>query len=135
MNKLIPTSKGIFAFVEIPFDATEVQIWNHGIGFKSEILKTGKDSNGFQHLCTGLFRWRNWEVITTTTNITEEQAENIVEKKASEGSDIFGIGYHYFVDYVDKNNTLYEEAKESLQSLIQANNLDITKNYVIIKKP
>jgi len=58
MNKLITTSKGIFAFVEIPFDATEVQTWNHGIGFKSEILKTDKDSNGFQHLCTGLFRWK-----------------------------------------------------------------------------
>ena len=75
-----------------------------------------------------------YKIISTTKDITEEQIESIVEKKQTEGSDIFGIGYSYYVDYTDKDNTLLEEAKESLQSLMKSNGLSLENNYLILKK-
>lgn len=50
--------------VEVPSDATEIQTWNHGIGFKTKIIdRKPDDTNGFYHTETGLFRWKNWKII------------------------------------------------------------------------
>lgn len=67
-----------------------------------------------------------WTRISTTKDITEEQAESIVEKPE----------YGWYLTYTKGNMDSYhsQTAKESLQSLIQANKLDINKNYLILKK-
>jgi hypothetical protein len=72
--------------------------------------------------------WIIFEIISTTKDITEEQAESIVDKENS-------LGEEYYKDYnfTQKSGT-YFTAKESLQSLIQANGLDVNKNYLILKK-
>ena len=69
----------------------------------------------------------SYEIISTTKDITEEQAKSLVE------SQIFPFRGTYYKDYTDPFMSL-ETAKESLQSLIQANGLDLTKNYLILKK-
>jgi hypothetical protein len=71
----------------------------------------------------------DYEVISTTKDITEEQAESIIEKVLG-----FGTKTQYKDYKLDANFSIYFTAKESLQSLIQANGLEINKNYLILKK-
>jgi hypothetical protein len=86
----------------------------------------------------------SYDTISTTKNITEEQAGSIVEKFKQK------IGWRLDGDNSKLNsivlfqNYKYEKpvpvtfllstAKESLQSLIQANGLDVSKNYLILLK-
>ena len=48
--------------VRIPLNSYDVQSWSHGIGFKNENHKGKKDSNGFFHTETGLFRWIDYRI-------------------------------------------------------------------------
>ena len=68
------------------------------------------------------------KIISTIKDITEEQAKSIVEFVSA----VNGVGYRDYEIITIVNHK--ETAKESLQSLIQANGLDITKNYLILKK-
>ena len=71
-------------------------------------------------------------IISTTKNITEEQAEVVVENNLHLTNDAFS----YFKEYDKQSLTTYpyETAKESLESLLKANNLDTNKNYLILEK-
>jgi hypothetical protein len=75
------------------------------------------------------------EIISTTKEITEEQAESIVEKKRIKESwnDTMTDVY---INYESKEliGKYVKMAKESLQSLLQANSLDVNKNYLILKR-
>lgn len=72
----------------------------------------------------------DYTIISTTKDITEEQAESII--------DSYGNPIKRYIDYMNNVSKLkscdYSTAKGSLQSLIQANGLDINKNYLILKK-
>lgn len=79
-----------------------------------------------------------FQIISTTKDITEKQAENIVESKI-----IYSIKLTTYRDYMflhsssDYENEFlfdYMTAKESLKSLIQAHLLDVEKNYLILLK-
>ena len=48
--------------VRLPKNSYEVVKWNHGIGFRNERHMGMKDSNGFFHSHTGLFRWREYYI-------------------------------------------------------------------------
>lgn len=49
--------------VKLPVGSYDIQRWNHGIGFKNQrTFSFMKDSNGFLHTETGLFRWKNYEI-------------------------------------------------------------------------
>ena len=76
----------------------------------------------------------DFEIISTTKDITEEQAVSIVLYTDIESHKLFVGGL--FKNYNSKHPSYYcKTAKESLQSLIQANGLDINKNYLILLKP
>jgi len=50
--------------VEVPSDATEIQTWNHGIGFKTNMLdRKPDDTNGFYHIETGLFKMKDFKIL------------------------------------------------------------------------
>ena len=52
--------------VRLPLNSYDVQVWNHGIGFKNDNYKGEyKDSNGFFHAETGLFKWKNYKITFT----------------------------------------------------------------------
>jgi len=75
---------------------------------------------------------KSFEIISTTKDITEEQAESIVDKILySKGLSKTEHTTEY-KNYHGGNSYLW--AYESLQSLIQANGLDVNKNYLILKK-
>jgi hypothetical protein len=114
--KEIKLHNNTYLFVEVPFDATDF----YYDSWFTRYVNHSKGSIKFDV---------NTEIISTTKDITEEQAESIVEK-------ILGFGTkNQYKDYkLDVNFSIYFTPKESLQSLIQANGLDINKNYLILKK-
>lgn len=78
-----------------------------------------------------------FKIIFTTKDITEEQAEEIVENhrytiKLTTYRDYMFL--HGSSDYENEFLFDYMTAKESLQSLIQANGLVVEKNYLILLK-
>ena len=57
--------------VYIPHGSYDVQVWNHGIGFKHDDYDGNKDSNGFHHVETGLFRWGGFRVVGQVLELSE----------------------------------------------------------------
>ena len=76
----------------------------------------------------------DYEVISTTKDITEEQAESIVFHHVVSHTKYYSNYLPYkSQDFRDVIDNSFKTAKESLKSLIQANGLDINKNYLIFK--
>jgi hypothetical protein len=48
--------------VKLPHNSYEIQSWFHGIGFKNDNFVGEKDSNGFFHAETGLFKWIDYRI-------------------------------------------------------------------------
>ena len=94
--KEIVTNKGTFLFIEIP-------------QFELPNTLTSKG-----------------EIISTTKDITEEQADFIVDKVMN-NQHYQNYNWKVFCDRWLKT------AKESLKSLMKKNELDVEKNYLIIK--
>jgi hypothetical protein len=77
----------------------------------------------------------DYEVISTTKDITEEQCiEHFTGNSFLYSTDISGAWEGQLYSCDEDDETLALTAKESLQSLIQANGLGINKNYLILKK-
>ncbi len=121
--KRINLSSGNYLFIEVPDD-----VINFSYGVDSNWIYYYKKDyhNSFDHRHIEI----NYKtkLISTTKDITEEQAFDLVDK-FQEHSQLIT---HYW-NYVEKDWML-NTAKESLQSLIQVNGLDINKNYLILKK-
>ena len=121
MKTLTPTN---LIAVEVPKDATEIQIWNHGIGFKTKLIdRMPDDTNGFYHLETGLFRWKGFEILgeVTDTEISFD-AEPYLEKDNS-----LGIGNFYKIyteEFTESHKVISSTNKnKSFRSLLQSNGL------------
>lgn len=98
----------------------------------------------YKRLSTGNSEWSeniggtnvillDYEIISTTKDITEEQAGNIVGRKFA------GRYYEFLKQGMSRVSSMkhsypFDTTKESLESLIKANGLDVTKNYLILKK-
>jgi hypothetical protein len=75
------------------------------------------------------------QLISTTKDITKEQAESIVFHHVVNDTKYYSNYLPYeSQDFRDVIDNSFKTAKESLQSLIRANGLDINKNYLILKK-
>ena len=99
--------------------------------------------SGTNYLC--FKSWDGWfpqvprledkfQIISTTKDITENQIISIIEKKRIKES-WNDTMTNVYINYESKEliGKYVKTAEESLQSLIQANGLDITKNYLILK--
>ena len=53
--------------VKLPIGSYDIQVWNHGIGFKHNSYQGETDTNGFYHTHTGLGRWCDYEIISIKT--------------------------------------------------------------------
>ena len=71
----------------------------------------------------------NTEIISTTKDITEEQAKSLIPVYSELHKDLYANYLNNF--YIESQ---FKTAKESLQSLIQANGLDVNKNFLILRK-
>lgn len=78
-----------------------------------------------------------FKIISTTKDITEEQAKNIVEFKCIKNQPLIVGREYWYKNYKNVRrgwDFTFFTAKESLQSLIQNLELDINKNYLILQK-
>jgi hypothetical protein len=131
-----------YLFVEVPLDATNIRMTNNiNIG---SIVWYGLDEHE-SNMYIDLKTLDNYQIISATKDITEEQAESIVFKYTDYETEHEQLLHEMYEDYLEKGNYwvqdssgiklwAFKTAKESLQSLIQANGLDITKNYLILQK-
>ena len=131
MKKLkeINLPSGDYLFVEVPDDA-------HDLGMETECEVSYRILNGhYKRINTSSlnFSFNVNGIIGFTKDITEEQAGSIVELFSI--TRLSQFGYKNYLLSKDKyNDFTCKTAKESLQSLIQANGLDVNKNYLILKK-
>lgn len=130
--KEIIVNNNTYLFTEVPDDATNFHYDSH---FNRYI----NHSKGSIKLDV------NTEIISTTKDITEEQTESIVEKYTNYETETEQLLDGMYKDYLEKDNYwvqnssgtklwAFKTAKESLNSLIQANGVDISKNYLILLK-
>jgi hypothetical protein len=114
-----------YLFKEVPDDAFNIIISKDNT-YGSRVYYDNNKFETFEFDCKYVKIPDNYQIISTTKDITEEQAEDIVEKPE------FG----FYLTYNKGNMDTYccKTAKESLQSLIQANELDGSKNYLILRK-
>lgn len=128
--KTITTTKGKFLFVEVPDDAYDFEeITNQSeipyktaIQYHTKCLVTGYPQGesvtiGFQ-----------FEIISTTKDITEEQAESCVQI-------VFDTPrlYANYLEPIGITYAMVTNAKDSLNTLIQKK-LNPNKNYLILKQ-
>jgi hypothetical protein len=139
--KEINLPSGNYLFVEVPDDAFDFKtIYEDKYTTLYVKLKSILDNNPFSEIET-FEDWHHQEciletsrslgipelkIISTTKDITEEQAKGIVETLSLYGESRFKEYPH--------EQFPFKKVFESLQSLIQANGLDINKNYLILKK-
>ena len=134
--KEINLPSGNYLFVEIPNDVLQDRwfvVWDEENNtFNVEFQTNDKPTY------TSLNTEKDCYIISTTKDITEEQAERIVEFKLEtlypEGFEPLTTGG--FRNYEIYSSPYYniQNAKKSIQSLIQVNGLDVNKNYLIVKK-
>jgi hypothetical protein len=135
--KEINLPSGNYLFVEVPDDAEDFKIkpFFH-FAFELQYVAESKKLKNPKYRHTGLFLKNNFEIISTTKDITEEQAIKLVENHKYPSVITYRdyMFLHGTDDYEKEHLYDYFTAKESLQSLIQANGLDVNKNYLILKK-
>ena len=142
--KQIEVKNKTYLFIEVPDDATDFYYDYHSvILYNSKSIFDEKGCKG------GIYDLPKSKIISTTKDISEEQAESIVDEPLIEKpfrplgniltypSEKVWNKYKYsqhFKKVVGVWMTDICGAKESLQSLIEANGLDINKNYLILLK-
>jgi hypothetical protein len=114
-----------YLFVEVPFDA-------HDLGMETECEVSYRISSGeYKRVNTSSlnFSFKVNGIIGFTKHITEEQAKSLIPIYSELHKDLYANYLNNF--YIESQ---FKTAKESLQSLLQANGLDINKNYLILQK-
>lgn len=128
--KEITTSKGTFLFIEVPDDALDDR-WFVVYNVEKDSFCVEFQTYG-DNIYVDLNTNKDCYVISTTKDISEEQCTEVVDSRWE------GIGLVYYKNYLtnyrDSRQWTIKTAKESLQSLILANDLSLETNYLILKK-
>jgi len=132
--KEIKLQNKIYLFVEIPDNphSFREKLIMDGAGLYVSFEPRLEPYLALQSIKVSKNNKESYQVIFTTKDITEEQAESIIGKKHF----IYSFSDKICVQWlpIKKVDGYYPTAKESLQSLIQANELDVNKNYLILLK-
>jgi hypothetical protein len=118
-----------YLFVEVPDGAiTFAKNYRDSASFEGYVIQWNLTAFSDNH--TKIREFKDFEIISTTKDISEKQAESII------GNIFCKCRYGSFMtlSHPCKKECKHPKTpKESLQSLIQANGLDINKNYLILK--
>lgn len=135
--KEINLPSGDYIFVEILNDATDfyIDIHDNKKSKDTVLWYSMPDLQQDEYIDLAIGKVLNLKIISTTNDITEEECKNLIE---------YRVDKERFKDYEYYNKDKYsigilsqwdiKTAKESLQSLIQTNNLNIEHNYLILLK-
>lgn len=125
--------------VYVPKGAYDIQVWNHGIGFRHDDYDGMKDSNGFYHTETGLFKWSEFKIIGQVLDLSESgvyleprrYVEGFFKKDLSQNFDCWK-NYHNPVGMTYTCST----PEESFITLLKSNGIskDEGKKLVILEK-
>ena len=143
MEKEIKIKDKTYFFIEVPFDAYDFSIHisvnkhttNDRLEFK--IPAPPHQTMWGWYDKTIKLKAGKHQIISTTKDITESEAKNIIESKIYSKGLITYKDYLFLLDLPNPEGLElfdYMYARESLNSLIQANGLDIEKNYLILLK-
>lgn len=131
MNKEIIVNNKTYLFVEISNDAHSFRekLMMDGAGLYVSFEPRIEPYSALQSVKISKDNKENYQIISTTKDITEEKCKNIIEYKGHTPwfkNYVKGLAGIYWFEFLT--------AKKSLQSLIQSNGLDISKNYLILLK-
>lgn len=125
--KKLKTDNGVFVFVEIPNDAIAsdydidkalyTSIYNLKKGEGGEVISNKEE---------------DFKIISTFNDISNDESMGIVDIV---GGKLNGTDLQY-KDYLCNgiNYSFFNNPKKSLKSLIEYHQLDLNKNYLILKK-
>jgi len=120
--KELKTSKGEFLAELLPDDAYDIDLINNELYFRSD-FGDFKGVRKFRQLDIE----GNYEIIGLLSEITEEQAKEIVVSY-DDTQDL------YYPDYNANEFFSLFTALESFNSLMQANEIDLNTNQLILKR-
>ena len=125
--KEIKLPSGNYIFVEVSDDA-KVKDYDIDKAIYTNLynLKKGESANTLSQ------KEEDFKIISTTKDITEEECKKYVEGFFKHD---LSQNFDCWKNYYNSSGLTYSKAtaKKSLQSLIQANGLDVNKNYLILK--
>ena len=134
--KEINLPSGNYLFVEVPDNAYDFSNSLHSaqIDFLQDTPYKGSSLVFNDAVILRDYYHDKFKIISTTKDITEEQCiEHFTGNSFLYSTDISGAWEGQLYSCDEDDETLAQTAKESLQSLIQANGLDINKNYLILR--
>jgi len=130
MQKQITTHKGdTLLLIEVPLDAMGIELISR---LESAIVNEEHNDLWYytkksDDMIFVELPKNNYELIGTTSTLTDKDVEFFVEFV----SGVNGIGYR---DYLIKTMVTHKEtALESFNSLLEVNNIDTNKNWVLLK--
>lgn len=118
----IKTNNGELTLVKISFT-----LYNVAISTDNYLIADTNDSANWQTFKQKLDN--EYKIIATTSTLTEKQAKAFVEY-------INNPDYNNRIPYKNYNHKFlgFSSALESFNSLLEANGIDLTKNYIILKQ-
>lgn len=119
-QKTITTDKATLLVVELPEGAKFIRIETnqavvpYGQEVNYEVPAT-KESYGYEETEVFALPEGNWQLLSRLPDITEEQADKVIDKSIHTGL------YAHYVKDIPVNTYCYKESSDSLYSLLQAN--------------
>lgn len=129
MKTFINNKKEEYLFVEVPDDSlTFNKSYRDSASFQGYVIQLNLTAFSDNHI--KIKQFKDFEIISTTKDITEEQFENIHEfylKDTENGDELY-------YDFVLNGYILDSNFRSSIISLLKSLTLNINKNYLILQK-
>jgi len=109
--------------IEVPEDATNIEICNYG---ENDTLEYMHHIDGIAAYAMDDLPPGTWRFLFATGTATEEDARTVVER--------YGKGWKDYNIYHAHKHIPYGLAIDSLETLLRSKGLDENKNYAIIEK-
>lgn len=124
--------------IEVPSMAFGLMVNNYAdeseLMYMLSMSDIADDDSTEETLITKLLPPGSWRFLFTTKTATEEDAKKVVESERCKEIDKLYSGVFY-KNYVPiKLQYWFDNAKESLTSLLRSKGLDLNKNYALIEK-
>jgi len=133
MNKITTHKGDTLILIEVPLDAYDFKLSDDYInGFQNDICLVYEQEDGFTDITImedSKYNADNFEIIGTTSTLTDKDVEPFVEQIIYVVKPYKRNTYHSYTSEYETINT----ALESWDSFLKANNIDTTKNWVVLK--
>lgn len=139
MKEFINNKGKKYLFIQVPENINK--FWVHFDSISNQTKIANDSANGWttwQYVLSDVLNPKDYKIIATTKDITEEQCFEIVESKLlysiGKGEQMWFINYNMGINVssIGESKWKYKTSKESLQSLLTSLGLNNNKKYVIV---